>query len=76
MKIAGFLGIAIAMPVLLFELWRFVTPGLTRRERRFVWPVILAAVLLFALGVMIGYIVIPYALAFLLGFARGDRSRS
>jgi sec-independent protein translocase protein TatC len=70
-KIAGFVGIAIAMPVLLFHLWRFVTPGLTRRERRFVWPVILAAVLLFALGVTIGYVVIPYALAFLLGFA-GD----
>jgi sec-independent protein translocase protein TatC len=69
LKIAGFLGIGVAMPVLLFHLWRFVTPGLTRRERRFVWPVILAAVLLFALGVTIGYIVIPYALAFLLGFA-------
>jgi sec-independent protein translocase protein TatC len=71
LKIAGFLGIGIAMPVLLFHLWRFVTPGLTRRERRFVWPVILAAVLLFALGVTIGYAVIPYALAFLLSFA-GD----
>jgi sec-independent protein translocase protein TatC len=71
LKIAGFLGIAAAMPVLLFHLWRFVTPGLTRRERRFIWPVILAAVLLFALGVTIGYVVIPYALAFLLGFA-GD----
>ena len=71
LKIAGFLGIAVAMPVLLFHLWRFVTPGLTRRERRFIWPVILAAVLLFALGVTIGYVVIPYALAFLLGFA-GD----
>src|SRR5882762_5531098 len=33
LKIAGFLGIAIAMPVILFEVWRFVTPGLTRHER-------------------------------------------
>jgi sec-independent protein translocase protein TatC len=69
-KIAGFLGIALSMPVILFHVWRFVTPGLTKRERRFVWPVILAALLLFALGILVGYLIIPYALNFLLGFAR------
>lgn len=68
LKIAGFLGIAFAMPIILFEVWQFVTPGLTRRERRFIWPVMIAALVLFALGVTIGYIVIPYALNFLLGF--------
>lgn len=71
LKIAGFLGIALAMPVILFEVWRFVTPGLTPRERSFVWPVILAALLLFVLGVVIGYVIIPYALTFLLAFG-GD----
>jgi len=70
LKIAGFLGIALAMPVILFHVWRFVTPGLTARERRFVWPVMLAALALFALGVAVGFAVIPYALNFLLGFAR------
>jgi sec-independent protein translocase protein TatC len=69
-KIAGFLGIALAMPVILFQVWRFVTPGLTRPERRFVWPVMIAALLLFALGIVVGYAIIPYALTFLLGFAR------
>ena len=69
-KIAGFLGIALAMPVILFQVWRFVTPGLTQRERRFVWPVMIAALLLFALGIVVGYAIIPYALNFLLGFAR------
>ncbi|MGH2455656.1 MAG: twin-arginine translocase subunit TatC [Candidatus Limnocylindria bacterium] len=71
LKIAGFLGIAFAMPIILFHVWRFVTPGLTSRERRLVWPVILAALLLFVLGLAIGYLVIPYAMNFLLGFA-GD----
>ncbi len=71
LKIAGFLGIAFAMPVILFHAWRFVTPGLLPNERRYVWPVMLGALLLFALGVTIGYLVIPYALNFLLGFA-GD----
>jgi sec-independent protein translocase protein TatC len=69
-KIAGFIGIALAMPVILFHVWRFVTPGLTKRERRFVWPVMVAAILLFALGIIVGYAIIPYALNFLLGFAR------
>jgi sec-independent protein translocase protein TatC len=69
LKIAGFLGIAFAMPVILFHVWRFVTPGLLPNERRYVWPVMLAALLLFALGVAIGFVVIPYALNFLLGFA-------
>jgi sec-independent protein translocase protein TatC len=71
LKVAGFLGIAIAMPIFLFQLWRFVGPGMTPRERRLVWPGILAALVLFVLGVAIGYAVIPYTLRFLLGFAEG-----
>jgi sec-independent protein translocase protein TatC len=66
LKIAGFVGIALAMPVIVFETWRFVTPGLTKRERRIVWPLLIVALLLFALGVGIGYLVIPYAVEFLL----------
>jgi sec-independent protein translocase protein TatC len=71
LKIAGFLGIGMAMPVILYQLWRFVGPGLTRRERRYVWPVIGAALLLFVTGVLIGYLVIPYTLQFLLDFSEG-----
>lgn len=70
LKIAGFVGIAIAMPIILFHVWRFVTPGLTSGERRFVWPVLVVAIALFALGLLVGYAVIPYALNFLLGFSR------
>jgi sec-independent protein translocase protein TatC len=70
LKIAGFIGVALAMPVILFEVWRFVTPGLLPGERRLLWPFLLAGVLLFALGVGIGFVLIPYALAFLLSFAR------
>jgi sec-independent protein translocase protein TatC len=71
LKIAGFLGIAIAMPVILWQLWAFVAPGLTRRERRYVWPVIGAALILFVGGVLIGYLVIPYTLRFLIDFSEG-----
>src|SRR5918996_1714699 len=71
LKIAGFLGIALAMPVILYQLWRFVGPGLTPGERRYVWPVIGAALLLFVSGLVIGYLVIPYTLRFLLDFSEG-----
>lgn len=68
-KIAVFVGIALAMPVVLFQVWRFVTPGLTRQERRIVWPLLIATLGLFAIGMAVGYVIIPFALAFLLGFA-------
>jgi sec-independent protein translocase protein TatC len=71
LKIAGFIGIAIAMPVILWQLWRFVAPGLTPGERRYAWPVILAALTLFAAGIVIGFVVIPYTLNFLLDFSQG-----
>jgi sec-independent protein translocase protein TatC len=69
LKIAFFVGIALAMPVILFHVWRFVTPGLTRNERRLVWPMLLGAILLFVIGMGVGYLIIPFALTFLLGFA-------
>jgi sec-independent protein translocase protein TatC len=69
LKIAGFIGVALAMPVILFEVWRFVTPGLLPGERRLVWPFLIVAMILFALGVVVGYLVLPYALSFLFGFA-------
>jgi sec-independent protein translocase protein TatC len=68
-RLALFIGLALAMPVILYELWAFVTPGLTRTERRVVWPLLLVAVLFFALGIGLGYLVIPNALEFLLDFS-------
>ena len=65
-RLALFIGLALAMPIVLYEIWAFVTPGLTRRERRVVWPLLIVAVLFFALGVALGFLVIPNALEFLL----------
>ena len=70
LKVAGFVGIGLAMPVILYQIWRFVTPGLLPGERRMLWPFLLAGLILFGLGVAIGFAIIPYALVFLLGFAR------
>jgi sec-independent protein translocase protein TatC len=68
LKVSIVTGIILAMPVILWQTWAFVAPGLTRRERRMVWPYVLASLLLFVLGVGIAYVVLPFANAFLLSF--------
>lgn len=65
LTVAGWGGIALAVPVLLYHLWRFVAPALYAREKRYALPFILGGVLLFALGAGLAYITIPQALAFL-----------
>src|SRR5207248_6684632 len=70
-KVSVATGIAIALPVLLYELWRFVTPGLTKQERRLALPFVMSAVALFALGGWFAALTLSKGLRFLLGFA-GD----
>ena len=65
-------GLALAMPVIFYEVWAFVTPGLTRSERRLVWPVLGVAIVLFAAGIGLGYLLIPLAVNFLLDFSLPD----
>jgi sec-independent protein translocase protein TatC len=67
-EIALVVGLILAMPVILWHVWRFVAPGLTAPERRAILPWIPAALVFFVLGVSIAYIVLPYAVAFLLSF--------
>jgi sec-independent protein translocase protein TatC len=69
LKIVVFIGIMVALPVLLYQLWMFIVPGLTRRERRMAIPFVVSSVLLFALGALFAYITLPKGLNFLLGFA-------
>jgi sec-independent protein translocase protein TatC len=72
LKVVVFLGLAIALPVVLYQLWAFIVPGLTRRERRFAIPFIVSATVLFAAGIVLAYVTMPKALSFLLGFAGDD----
>ncbi len=69
LKIVVYTGVVIALPVLLYELWMFIVPGLTQRERRMAWPFIASSLLLFALGATFAYLTLPRGLNFLLGFA-------
>jgi len=64
-KIALFGGLVLASPVILFQVWRFVTPGLKATERRYAVPFVLSAFLLFLLGAATAYITLPHALGWL-----------
>jgi sec-independent protein translocase protein TatC len=68
-KIATVIGLLVALPIVLYEVWRFVTPGLTAKERRYTVPFIVSSLVLFGLGAWFGYLTLPKALDFLLGFA-------
>jgi sec-independent protein translocase protein TatC len=68
LRIAVVVGVIVAMPVILFQAWRFVAPGLTAEERRIVRPWIPLALGFFALGVALAYVVLPYAVLFLVSF--------
>jgi len=64
-KIAAYGGLFLAAPVLLWELWRFITPGLNPKEKRYAVPFIVASIALFALGCLVAYVTFPHALNFL-----------
>lgn len=68
LKISAYVGIVLASPVWLYQLWRFVTPGLHRNERRWAFGFLGAAVPLFALGIAFAYWALPKGLGVLLGF--------
>jgi sec-independent protein translocase protein TatC len=76
LQIAFVVGVILAMPVILWHLWRFISPGLTTNERRAVLPWIPMALVFFAMGVAVAYIVLPFAAIFLLSFVPVGVDRS
>ncbi|MBE9079537.1 twin-arginine translocase subunit TatC [Romeria aff. gracilis LEGE 07310] len=68
-KVAGYSGILIASPFLLYQIIQFVLPGLTRRERRLLGPIVLGSSVLFFAGLAFAYIaLIPAALSFFISY--------
>lgn len=68
LQIAALSGVIIASPVWIYQLWRFVTPGLKPKERRWSMIFVVIAVPLFLLGVVLSYLVLPRALEVLFEF--------
>lgn len=73
MKVAVMVGLALSMPVVLYELWAFVRPGLSRKERHYGLAFIGWGSLLFLAGCAFAYrVILPVSLQFLLGFGAGE----
>src|SRR5260221_2697085 len=72
MKVAAFAGLFLAAPVILFQLWLFISPGLYRHERRWAAPFIIATSALFVLGGYFGWRgMLPATCKFFLETGRG-----
>ena len=69
LKVAGYAGLTLALPYVLFEGLAFVLPGLTRRERRLVGPAVAGSTVLFAAGLAFAWwALVPAALRFLVSY--------
>jgi sec-independent protein translocase protein TatC len=76
MRTSLYAGIALAMPVLLWQIWRFVSPGLYAHEKRYAVPFVVSALVLFVIGATLAYFTLPRAFDFLIniggeGFVTG-----
>lgn len=70
-RTALYIGIALSSPVWLWQLWAFLVPALTGRERRTAFGFLVAALPLFAAGCLTGWLVVPHMVVLLAGFAPG-----
>ncbi|QVL52184.1 MAG: twin-arginine translocase subunit TatC [Cyanobium sp. M30B3] len=69
LKVAGYAGLCLALPWVLYEILAFVLPGLTRRERRLVGPAVAGSAVLFAAGLVFAWwALVPAALRFLVSY--------
>ncbi len=72
LKMSGYLGIAFAMPVILWQLWRFITPALYPHEKKYAVPFTASALVLFAMGAAVAYYVLNPTLEFLVHIGGPD----
>ena len=68
LKLSFYIGVVISSPIWLYQLWAFIVPGLTRREKRYAISFVAAAVPLFAAGIALAWFVLPNAVTFLTDF--------
>ena len=69
LKVSFFAGILIAMPVILWQIWQFIAPGLYENEKKMVLPFVIGGSIMFLVGVLFAYYVVtPFGFQFLITF--------
>jgi sec-independent protein translocase protein TatC len=71
-KMSAYIGVATAMPVILWQVWRFITPGLYAHEKKYAIPFMVSALSLFALGAAVAYVTLNPTLEFLTSIGGSD----
>jgi sec-independent protein translocase protein TatC len=70
LKVALLAGILLSVPILMYQLWMFIAPGLYDKEKRWVAPIVILSSVFFTGGALFGYfIVFPFGFKFFMGFA-------
>jgi len=72
LRVGMYGGIIVALPVILWQIWRFVVPALHAKEKKYAVPFVLSSVVLFTAGGTLAYITVGRALDFLIGWAGED----
>jgi sec-independent protein translocase protein TatC len=72
LKIATYGGIILALPVIMWQVWRFIVPALHAKEKRYAIPFVVSSVLLFLLGGVLAYATLERALEFLISWSGDD----
>ncbi len=70
LKVSFLAGLMLASPVIIYQFWMFVAPGLYEKERKLIFPIVFLSTFFFVGGALFGYFVVfPYGFRFFLGFA-------
>jgi sec-independent protein translocase protein TatC len=70
LKLSMFVGFLLALPIILYQIWRFVLPGLKKEEKRYLLVLVPLSYIFFLIGVAFAFfIVIPFGIKFFLGFS-------
>jgi sec-independent protein translocase protein TatC len=70
LKVAFLAGVLLAVPVIMYQLWMFIAPGLYDKEKRWVFPIVFLSSIFFVGGALFGYFVVfPFGFKFFMGFA-------
>ncbi|HKI94842.1 MAG TPA: twin-arginine translocase subunit TatC [Gemmatimonadales bacterium] len=73
LKLAALVGLVLAAPIIIWQIWLFLSPALYQREKKFIIPTMAAGLILFTVGITIAYLwVLPAALRMLITFQRSD----
>ena len=72
LSISTYGGIILAMPIILWQIWRFIVPALHAKEKKYAIPFILSSVILFLMGAAVAYFTLTPALDFLISWAGED----